>query len=85
MKSLQKILAARSDTMYCSSNSVEIIRACEDLCWNHDKSTHIEQKPHGITENAVHRAKEVTSALLVQTGLAEKWWWWWRGSDGMLL
>ena len=31
--------------MCCSSNSLEIIRACEDLCWNHDKSTHIEQKP----------------------------------------
>ena len=35
---------------------------------------HTDQKPIDFAENAVRRAKEGTSALLVQSGLPEKWW-----------
>ena len=31
-------------------------------------------KTHGIDENAVRRVKEGTSAIVVQSGLSEKWW-----------
>ena len=40
-----------------SDNSLNFIKACEDLSWNHDKST-----PHR-SERAVRRVKEGTSTL----------------------
>ena len=49
------------------------IRACEDLCWNHDKSTPYRSETNGIAEHAVRRVKEGTSALLVQSGLSDTW------------
>ena len=54
--------------------SLEFIRACEDLIWNHDKSTPYRSETNGIAENAVRTVKENSSALLVQSGLSEKWW-----------
>ena len=41
--------------------SLESIRACEDLCWNHDKSTPYRSDTSGIVENAVRRIEEGTS------------------------
>ena len=39
-------------------NSLEFIRACEDLIWNHDKSTPYRSETNGIAENAVRRGEE---------------------------
>ena len=50
-------------------HSLEFISACEDLCWNPHRP-----ETHRIAENAVRRAKEGTSALLVHSGLSEKLW-----------
>ena len=63
-----KVRAARTETMFLFTQiiSLEFIRACEDLCWNHDKSTPYRSETNGITENAVRRVEDGTSALLVQ-------------------
>ena len=57
-----------------TNNTLEFIRACEHLCWNQDKSTPCRSETNGTPEHAVRRGKEGTSALLVQSGLSEKWW-----------
>ena len=44
---------------------MEFGKACEVLSWSHT---------HGIAERAVGRVKEGTSAVLLQSGLDEKWW-----------
>ena len=47
-------------------SSLGFIRACEDLCWNRDKSSPFRSETKGIGENAVRRVKEGTSGLLIQ-------------------
>ena len=42
-------------------------KSSEDLSWNHRTSTH-------LAERAVRRIKEGTSAVVLQSGLDEKWW-----------
>ena len=49
-------------------------KACEDLSWNHRTSTPHRSETHGFAERAVRRVKEGTSAVLLQSGLDEKWW-----------
>ena len=70
--SLQKVLPPAQQTCIINThNSLEFIRACEDFCCNHDKSTpHRSERKNA--ENTVRRVKEGTCALLVQSGLAEK-------------
>ena len=41
---------------------------------NHCTSTPHRSETHGIAGRAVRRAKEGTSAVLLQSGLVEKWW-----------
>ena len=53
-------------------NSLEFGKSCEDLPWNHRTSTPHRSETHGIAERAVRRAKEGTSAVLLQSGLDEK-------------
>ena len=55
-----------------TENSLEIVRACEGLCWNHDKSTPHRSETNGTAENRVRGVKEGTCALMVQSGIAEK-------------
>ena len=55
-------------------NSLEFRKACEDLSWNHCTSTPHRSETDGIVERAVHRVKEGTSAVLLQSGLDESWW-----------
>ena len=52
-----------------TDSSLEFGKACDDLSWNHRTST-----PRRIAEGAVRRVKEGTSAVLLQSGLDEKWW-----------
>ena len=49
-------------------------KACEDLSWNHRTSTPHRSETNGIAERARRRVKEGTSAVLLQSGLDEKWW-----------
>ena len=57
-----------------TDNSLEFGKACEDLSWNHCTSTPHRSETNGIAERAVRRVKEGFSAVLLQSGLDEKWW-----------
>ena len=58
---------------FYTDNSLEVGKACEDLSWNHCTSTPHRSETNGIAERAVRRVKEGTSAVLLQSGLDEKW------------
>ena len=74
-RSLQKFLEPdRKTTVIYTDNSVEFGKACEELTWNHRTSTPHRSETNGIAERAVRRIKEGTSAVLLQSGLDEKWW-----------
>ena len=72
-KSLHKFLEpSAKPQVTCTDNSVEFGKASEEVSWNHCASA-----PHpsdGVAERAVRRIKEGTSAVLLQSGLDEKWW-----------
>ena len=55
-----------------TDKSLEFTTACEDLIWNHDKSTPHRSETNGIVERAVRTVKEGTSTLLVQSELDEQ-------------
>ena len=55
-------------------NSLEFIRACKELNWNHERSTPRRSETKEMAERAVPRVKEDTSPVLVQSGLQESWW-----------
>ena len=74
-KSLQKFLEPnRKPKVIYTDNSLEFGKACEEFTWNHCTSTPHRLETHGIAERAVRRVKEGTSAVLLQSGLDEKWW-----------
>ena len=57
-----------------TDNSLESSKSGEELSWNHRTSTPHRSETNGIAERAVRRVKEGTSAVLLQSGLDEKWW-----------
>ena len=74
-RSLRKFLEPeRKPKVIYTDNSFEFGKACEDLSWNHCTSTPHRSETNGIAERAVRRIKEGTSAVLLQSGLDEKWW-----------
>ena len=74
-RSLQKFLEPnRKPKVIYTGNSLEFGKACEDLSWNHCTSTPQRSETNGVAERAVRRVKEGTSAVLLQSGLDEKWW-----------
>ena len=75
-KELAKVLGAEEvkPKVIYTDNSLELGKACEDLSWNHCTSTPHRSETNGIAERAVRRVKEGTSAVLLQSGLDEKWW-----------
>ena len=73
-RSLQQFLEPdRKPRVIYTDNSLEFGKACEDLSWNHCTSTPHRPETHGISKRAVRRVKEGTSAVLLQSGLHEKW------------
>ena len=74
-RSLQKFLELdRKPKVIYIDNSLEFGEGCEDLFWNHYALTPHRWETTGIAERAVRRVKEGTSAVLLQSGLDEKWW-----------
>ena len=57
-----------------TDNSLEFGKACDDLSWNHCTSTPHRSETDGIAERAVRRAKEGTSAVLLQSRLNGNLW-----------
>ena len=74
-RSLQKFLEPdRKPKVIYTDHSLEFGKACEDLSSNHCTSTPHRSETNGIAERAVRRVKEGTSAVLLHSGLDEKWW-----------
>ena len=74
-RSLHKFLEPnRKPKVIYNDNSLGRGTSCEDLSWNHCTSTPHRSETNGIAERAVRRIKERTSAVLLQSGLDEKWW-----------
>ena len=72
-RSLQKFLEPnRKPKVIYTDKSSEFGKACEDLSWNHCTSTPHRSKTNGIAERAARRVKDVTSAVLLQSGLDEQ-------------
>ena len=73
-RSLQNFLEPeRKPKVIYTDNSLEFGKDCEDLSWNHCAPTSHRSETNGIAERAVRRVKEGTSAVLLQSGLDEKW------------
>ena len=64
----------RKPKVIYTDNSLEFVKSCEELCWNHCASTPHRSETHGIAERAVRRVKEGTSAVPLQSGLGNEWW-----------
>ena len=74
-RSLQKFLEPeRKPKVLYTGNSLEFGQSCDELTWIHCTSTPHSSETHGIAERAMRRIKEGTSAVLLQSGLDEKWW-----------
>ena len=63
---------SENPTTVCTDHSLEFIKACEELNWNHERFTPHRFDTHGIAERAVRRVKEGTSSVLVQFGPQRK-------------
>ena len=78
VKSFLKFLEpSQAPKVVYTDNPIEFGKACEVLSWNHRTSTPHRSETHGIADRAVPRVKEVTSTVLLQSGLDGRWW-----SDG---
>ena len=64
----------RKPKVIYTDNSWEFGKSCEELSWNRCTSTPHRSETSGIAERAVGRVKEVTSAVLLQSGLNDSWW-----------
>ena len=73
-KSCRKFLEpSQKPKEICTEKSLELEKSCEDPSWNCRTSTLHRSETNGIAERAVRRVKEGTSAVLLQSGLDEKW------------
>ena len=74
-QSSQKFLdPTRKPKVIYTDNSLEFGKPCEDLSWNHGMSTPHRSQTKRIAKREVRRVKEGMSAVLLQSGLDEKWW-----------
>ena len=73
-KNMMKFLEpTRKPKVICTDDFLEFGKSCEDLSWNHCKSTPHRTKTNGIAGGAVRRVKEGTSGALLQSGLGNAW------------
>ena len=74
-KSLQKFVEpSQKPKIIYTDSSLEFGKSCEELSWNLRTSTPHRSETNGIAETAVRRIRDGTSAILLQSGLDEKWW-----------
>ena len=74
-KTLRKILKpSQKPKVIHTYNLLEFGKYCEELSWNHRTTTLHRSETSGTAEWAVRRAKEETSAVLLQSGSDDKWW-----------
>ena len=64
-RSLQKLIELeRKRKVIYTDNFLQFGKACEDLSWNHCTSAPHISETNGVSEGAVRRVKEGTSAVL---------------------
>ena len=73
-RSLQRLLDRPGSLKSFTLTILWNVANCEDLSWNHCTSTPHRSETIGISQRAARRIKEGTSAVLLQSGLDEKWW-----------
>ena len=74
-KSSQKFLGPTwKPKVIHTDNSLKFGKSSEDLSWNYCTSTPHLSETGRMAERAVRGVKEGTSAVLLQSGLDEKWW-----------
>ena len=74
VKDLRKFLEpSQKPKVIYTDNSLEFGKSCEELSWNHRTSKPHRSETNEIADRAVRRVKEGTSAVLLQSGLDEKW------------
>ena len=74
-KSSEKFLEpSQKPSVVYTDNSFQFGKSCEELSWIHRSSFLHRSETNEITERAVRRVKEGTSAVLLQSGLDETWW-----------
>ena len=74
VQNLQRFLeSTRKPKVIYTDNSLEFGKACEDLSRNHCTSTPHRSETNGVAARAVRRVEEGTSAVMLQSGLDEKW------------
>ena len=61
----------RIDDSFFSNKSVALIKACQDLQWNHDTSTPHRSETNKVEERTVLRVKASTSLALVHGGFPD--------------
>ena len=64
----------RNSKVIYTDNSLKFGKSREELSWNHCTSTPRRSETNGIAERAVRRVKQVTSAVLLKSGLDKDWW-----------
>ena len=75
LKNLMKFLEpTRKPKVIYTDNSLEFGKSCEELSWNHCRSTPHRSETNGIADRAVRRVEEGTSAVLLQSGLGDERW-----------
>ena len=73
VKSLQQFLEPKaSHKVIVTDSSLQFGEACENLLWNHCKSTPPRSDTNGTAERATRRVREGTSAILLQPSLDEQ-------------
>ena len=71
---LREFYGEVTPTRMYTDNAAELIRACRDLGWRHDKSTPYRHQSNAFSERSVRRIVEGARALLEQAGLPSCFW-----------
>ena len=72
-RSLRKFLVPSEKPKIIKTGNSWSGNSCEDLSWNHCTSVPHRSETSCIAERVVRRRKQGTSAVLLQSGLDEKW------------
>ena len=64
----------RSQKVFYTNDFSEFGKYWEESSWNHRTASHSREQRQGVAERAVRRVEEGTSAVLLESGLNEKWW-----------
>ena len=74
-KNLRKFLEpSQKPKVIKTYNLMDFGKYCEEFSWNHRMSTPYRSETSRLAERAIRRVNEGTSAVLLQSGVDDKWW-----------